>query len=345
MSKYIKQHNKAINVYINEINADLPEIQREQNINKVKDIYDFQNSYYIQHNSYLILGAVTIVSFEKSCKEYLIDGQHRIAAFKMLQKDYPERKINIAVDYLSIKNIDKDTDCKIVEDLYELVNTCTPNPITGLGADRYKIIQGLKKYFTQNFKEYLKTTSNPQKPHINLEKLCDYIINNNVIDKLDVHSADELINMIVNLNRHYSTLLPEQFEKFGVPNPSDLIYKIHNYSNLLYLGMYNKFEWVDRIVEAKIHNKEYNELKHISYNFRPKIPVSLRRKVWNNKFMKGECFCCKERIEFDDFQCGHIIPVSLGGVTNAENLRPLCARCNRDMGNMHMNDYMNLLML
>ena len=105
--------------------------------------------------------------------------------------------------------------------------------------------------------------------------------------------------------------------------------------------MYNKFEWVDRLVEAKIHNKEYNELKHISNNFRPKIPVSLRRKVWNNKFMKGECFCCKERIEFDDFQCGHIIPVSLGGVTNAENLRPLCARCNRDMG----NDYMNLLML
>jgi hypothetical protein len=335
MTQYIKEHVKANNVYINDINYILPEIQRVKSTDAVKNIYDFQNTYYIQHNYYLMLGTITIISFLKTGAEYLIDGQHRITAFKILQQDFPERKIILSVDYLYVEGNDDNT---IIEELYDLVNKCSPNPISVLGVCKYKIIKGIQKYFSDNFKDYLKTTANPQRPHINLDKLCDYIINNNVIDKLGIHNVEELIIKIKELNKYYSTLSPQQFKKFGVKTPESLISKIDGYSNRLYLGFYNKFEWVDRIAD----NRQYNELNHISYDYRPKITLELRKKVWNNDLMKGKCFCCQEIIEYTDFECGHVIPVSLGGLTNLENLRPICHKCNKDMGNMNMMEYISL---
>ena len=343
MSKYISEHIKNVSVSINDINFEIPEIQRIRSDESVKNIYEFQNNYYKSNNYYLILGTITVVSFRPSGIEYLIDGQHRISAFKMLQKDYPERKIVLAVDYLYVENTDINLATQIIDELYYLVNKCTLNKVTILGICRYKIIEGLKKFFITEFSDYVKTSANPRKPHINLDKMCDYIVNNNVIDKLNIRNSTELINKIIELNRYYSKLLPEQFVKFGVKDSHSLYSKMNKYSNRLYLGFYNKFEWIERIVESIIHKKEYQQLNHISYDYRPKITVDLRKKVWDNKNLEGICFCCKELLEYDSFECGHVIPVSLGGLTNKENLKPICRKCNQDMRNMNMMDYINLL--
>ena len=95
MTQYIKEHVKANNVYINDINYILPEIQRVKSTDAVKNIYDFQNTYYIQHNSYLMLGTITIISFLKTGAEYLIDGQHRYYAILQLYNIMPEYKISL----------------------------------------------------------------------------------------------------------------------------------------------------------------------------------------------------------------------------------------------------------
>ena len=342
MYKYIKEIIKRVNVSINEINMDLPNIQREENNDAIKSLCTFQNEFYNIHNYYFIIGTITIASFMKSGKEYLIDGQHRVKAFKYLQKMYPERKIELTIDYIIFDDTNED---EATEYLYKLVNTCTPNKIACLSIDHYKILQDIEKYFNKNFKVYLKTSTNPQKPHINLDKLKNYIRENNIIEKLNIRTSEEILTMIINLNRYYSHLTPEQFKKFGLKDIHNLIQKKMKYNNELYLGFWNKFEWVERLVDSKQSGKTYDQLLHITYDYRPKIPASLRKKVWNNQYINSECYCCIESISFDDFECGHIIPVSLGGLTNFENLRPICHSCNIDMKCMNIEEYKNLLLL
>lgn len=77
---------------------------------------------------------------------------------------------------------------------------------------------------------------------------------------------------------------------------------------------------------------------------RKNIPKSLREEVWINAFGKqfeGYCYVgCGNKIEITNFECGHIQPYSKGGSDTADNLRPICSKCNRSMSNKHMLDYM-----
>ena len=71
-----------------------------------------------------------------------------------------------------------------------------------------------------------------------------------------------------------------------------------------------------------------------------KIPGALRREVWIK--YNGPCFnakCkvswCHNEINPFSFECGHNIPESKGGATNVDNLLPICASCNKSMGNRY----------
>ena len=64
--------------------------------------------------------------------------------------------------------------------------------------------------------------------------------------------------------------------------------------------------------------------------------------VWGpKKFMgkeyESKCYVkwCKNIINVFDFQSGHDIPESKGGLTVLENLRPICHQCNMSMGNQY----------
>ena len=343
MLQHIKEIITKKNVSIHDIMADIPTIQRELKLEAVNTIIEHQNKIYQEINYYFTEHHIFIVSFERNDKDYLIDGQHRVTAFNSLRKEYPERTINLNVCYIKIKkNCPESEEEKIINYWYDFVNKCTPNPVSTLGIDRYKILQGIRDYFTKNFKDYIKTTSKPQKPHVNLDKLSEYIIENKIIESLDISKSEEFINKIIELNTYYSTLKPEQFKKFGLTDIHTLIEKKNKHNNDLYLGFYNKFEWLERMLESKKHNKPYEDLFHISYNYRPRINTNLREKVWKNvngSILDGICYCCTEPLSYKSFECGHIIPVSLGGTTDEKNLRPICHDCNIDMGTQNLEEY------
>lgn len=77
-----------------------------------------------------------------------------------------------------------------------------------------------------------------------------------------------------------------------------------------------------------------------------KIPKALAEQVWittmGHKF-DGKCKVkwCHNRISAFDFECGHNIPESKGGKTTLDNLFPICARCNRSMGDRYSIDEWN----
>ena len=73
------------------------------------------------------------------------------------------------------------------------------------------------------------------------------------------------------------------------------------------------------------------------------ISKKLREEVWLKHF--GETFSskcpihwCTRRISVFSFEAGHNIPESKGGRTAIDNLIPICADCNRSMGDRYTID-------
>jgi len=76
---------------------------------------------------------------------------------------------------------------------------------------------------------------------------------------------------------------------------------------------------------------------------RKSIPKKIRAEVWKNHFGRstdGFCVCCRCSLGIlDEWHAGHIIAHAKGGLDNAENLRPVCASCNRSMGTESMSSF------
>jgi hypothetical protein len=73
-----------------------------------------------------------------------------------------------------------------------------------------------------------------------------------------------------------------------------------------------------------------------------KIPTAVRSRVWKIAFGElfvGKCECCGRKIEFDNWECGHIQARKCGGLSMANNLRPLCTPCNRSMGTQNLYEF------
>ena len=90
-------------------------------------------------------------------------------------------------------------------------------------------------------------------------------------------------------------------------------------------------------------NSDTNNTNKLRYR-KQKIPAALRVAVWNKycgEVYKTKCFVrCGETISVHNFECGHIIAESKGGLTRISNLRPICSRCNASIGTDNMIDFM-----
>jgi hypothetical protein len=73
------------------------------------------------------------------------------------------------------------------------------------------------------------------------------------------------------------------------------------------------------------------------------IPKALKNAVWEkyagcNYTVKCCVTWCEQTLTPFTFEAGHNIPESRGGPTTLENLRPICAQCNRSMSNKYTID-------
>ena len=84
-------------------------------------------------------------------------------------------------------------------------------------------------------------------------------------------------------------------------------------------------------------------LKLIPNIKKKKIPAGVRKTCWdtyNGKKFESPCYCCKRnKVTAMDFHAGHIIAEVNGGDISITNLRPVCSRCNGDMGSENMADF------
>ena len=168
MSGYIFKREKK-EESLNSICYLIPEIQRSKNNIAVKNIYDSENKYYILYGQYCTLGTISIAVNEQTGERYLVDGQHRMSAYKELNIDYPERRMNILVENWFYSSLDHGDEISMVEIISKIVNTCNPHPLCEMEIDEYKIIEHVEKYMKKEFSSYIKESVKCRIPSINME--------------------------------------------------------------------------------------------------------------------------------------------------------------------------------
>jgi len=109
------------------------------------------------------------------------------------------------------------------------------------------------------------------------------------------------------------------------------------------IRQYNNINLAENVTEEI---KEENKVEtSVQQPYKKKaIPKSLKMLVWHTYIGKeiglAKCLCCKNKeITQMDFDCGHVVAESRGGVTTVNNMRPICTKCNRSMKAMNMNDF------
>ncbi len=316
----------------------IPDIQREVNQDRVEYIKSKLCKEY-DDNNFFDFGTLFLCDYEGNL--YLLNGQHRYCALIDITNT---RNIDISIK-VEIRR------CKTKKEMEKL--WCISNDNTEVklvkNCNHQLILNELRKHLNTKYPKYLSEAKKPHKPHINLNNLIEEIDNNNFNEDL----LEKLIIEIENINNFYKGKLHniELWKKWRIPSIEDNLEKCRSKDQTkpLFLGIFQNFEWLQRIKEHLVNNISYEDMPHYLINtVSRKISRKLSCLVWDkhNSFAKikergddyASCFVCRKQLEQENFQCGHVVPFFYGGENTIDNLEPICSSCNTDMGieNLHV---------
>jgi hypothetical protein len=320
-------------------------IQRLLNKDHVQQLVTDQMKEYERFGCFSILQSITCADMNN--KRYILDGQHRVAAFKLLKSlKYPMAQHIPLVVY-------KTESIQELKDYYIRINK--HHPINPLEVTETWFLYGKDFciWFKETYNVYVKNTEKTcHCPHINLKDMMNY----NVFERLQVKTNFEsekskyclLIDTISKLNM----FIANNFENIKkIQLASEFTKKLDkcyekNREHPCFLGIWRQFEWIE-ICLYIIQNNTAVDVINLSLfcNTRKKIPKALRIQVWkkrNGNFFDGKCFVCDDELHSENMECGHIIPHVYNGSIELDNLEPICKTCNRDMGVMNLNVYKSI---
>lgn len=207
----------------------------------------------------------------------------------------------------------------------------------------------LVKSYEEKYKPFVSTSSRCHSPNFNRDTLMDnlYSIYQSFNNSITVQ---ELRILLERLNSEYS--------KGNLCQPhnsyrSSIIEKCKKYNLWLFINrsisfdhmkiLYDTSNVANEIVETNDDNNDNNDKEKSIKKVKKSIPKPVKNMVWNKYVGKeygiGKCFCCQSDIDSKHFECGHVIAEVLGGETTVDNLRPVCGLCNKSMGTLDMNSF------
>lgn len=141
------------------------------------------------------------------------------------------------------------------------------------------------------------------------------------------------INKILETNLEFDGIFTDESEEEEPKKVTSVLKKIPKKKKIITL---------DEKVCEDLSKKETPKKK-------AEIPDALKSLVWKRDYglsMYGVCLCCcSELISRTNGDCGHIESEKMsresnkGSGVNADNLRYICANCNRSMSSKHMEDF------
>lgn len=318
---------------------EIPKFQRQDDEDHIQSIYLAYKDQYDKNKKIFVIGQIVLSSSLDNQKFQVIDGQHRIYALKKLFNKYPDignTKVNVSC------YITENEDVKF--DIYRKINSNKQVPYQS-SLKSATIIKEIILYLQNNYKGYVKKSGNPHIPDFNIDKFEKEMKNRKICEKIE--DSKTFINAMEKLNTFYKSRPCYDFKNWGLKKYQEVIEKIQSRTTLFYLGMYKRFEWIERIKNYIFDKVEFESISHnfSEDNTRITIPKFVRRAVWNkrNDNIIGKCFCCSDELTNDNFECAHVVALCMGGKNNVENLEPTCRKCNIDMGILNLHEYKNLI--
>lgn len=328
-----------------------PEIQRIVDEKHVQSLVDDQIFSLRTYKQVTMLQSIIIgkALWEHEQNYYIIDGQHRIAAFKILGNIYTDifnQKIQVLEYNLPTK--------ESLEDLFHKISKTLPvHPL--LQTSEWVIIKPYIQYLKNNFGTYLSKSSRPHKPNISISKLEDRLYNLHYGERI-LKSGLDVENLIMITDVFNSFMRQQLSNNKLLEKDYNIISSKGKDNNIAWFGFFRNFEWLDICIETLFEvspltstniQAYFYSIKLPTDNKRPIISRILRNQVWNkcnsSNMRTGKCYCCNEDIDYDHMECGHIKAFILGGDNNINNLMPVCKICNRDMGVMDLELYKTMI--
>lgn len=290
------------------LNIEIPELQRGKSDERIDILVKRELEYYEKYNTFNFCMS-PIVLCQIGNKYFSIDGQHRLYCFRKIMELQKYNEFDILLSVFKVENEEQ------MNILFMHINESLPSPLMSNNLDKQKIINDISKYYETKYSEFMKTTTSPQKPNIQLQKFKEKITD--LVDK--TNNKDTILKYINNCNNKIKIL----FLTNKIIATKLQIAKCEKYN--FWLGLV--LDWEDPLYVVK---EKQN------------IPPFIRSQTWekyNPNKTKGICPICQKEIEVYNFDCGHIISEKNGGETNVDNLCPICHKCNLSMGSMNFDDY------
>ena len=322
----------------------IPNEQRIRDDMKVNEIIDYQEKYYKNgHNHFNFIGIINIHCCKEDNKNYLVDGQHRFKAMEMLYKKHNYIDFDVKVEIVSVENKQE------LKENYNLINKNTELPDFPDEANK-NVVENVCSYFFSEYEKMWTLKKRQIRPYLNKNNFQEALAYLSAKFKISLNwdmDEEDLKDIINKKNTEMSSWTVEGYSK--------QIRKIKKWPEFLsickdndfYVGMYNYvneeycYNWIKDIVEQYTGEKLAKQQR----NKKKRIPKKKREEVWtsnNGKSLSAKCFCCdiQELNGLGSWECGHIKSEANGGGLNTDNLKPICSGCNKSMGTMNMDDYM-----
>lgn len=272
-----------------------------------------------------------IIKIKNSTNQcFLVNNNNYIKAIKRILKKYEDFEVYI-----------KEYECENMENLKNYIknknleiNILKNEKIVSAFNDN--IVKEILDYLKIHF---LKAFSDKGAKHFYTAKEIINIIKDNkeyLSDENGVLDIKKVTKKIIHINDYCL----EEKEEFNIKKFDKNIVEKLEKSELYFAFKFINTDDLFKSYETKLIITPTKKQKEEKI----KIPKKIREDVWDEhigqSIGKAKCYCCKSRdIRQSDFDCGHIIAESKNGGINIENLRPICKRCNSDMGSMNMNDF------
>ena len=271
---------------------------------------------------------------------FILDGQHRAAAFSKLSNDKRILRSMIPVSMYTCADYNE------VIKWYQRLNSNLPIHPLELEIEWVDKVRPLLEHIEIKYKCYISKNERPRCPNISMKHIKSALQEREKQIQEDAINSQDLVDDFEQLQTRIKERIPQQLVR------NERLLKCFNKQcdNPCFIALGTRNEWLDIILYRRLNGLDWDALDLCAFESpsdssraRCAIPKKLRRKVWakcnKGDTFHGVCYVCNETLDYEHMECGHDVPHVLGGKADLENLYPLCKTCNRDMGIQRLHTY------
>ena len=164
LQSFITNNNRCIGIIsfqqLLELPIQLPIVQRLKDSDKIKEIIQYQESYFKKKSHFNFLNNLSIHCCLEDNTNYLTDGQHRYEAIRELAKHYNTETNLISIEIIRVNKKSE------YEENYSILNKHTPLPDFPDTIEK-DIPEGCFLHFEEKYPRLWTSSNRPQRPFMN----------------------------------------------------------------------------------------------------------------------------------------------------------------------------------